>query len=104
MEIIDDLVKIMNLPTEQRDSLVQCIVGLCKGQQPPHPYYFLQMKEDITTDADKAKEYFRQTQGEIPSWLYTSINWKQVYEKLCKEGLLIQSPNGTLMKVKASKY
>ena len=104
MELIEELVKIMSLPEEQRDNLVQAIVGLCKGQQPPHPYYYLEMKKDITTEADKAKEYFNQTQAEIPSWLYTSVNWKQAYAKLCQEGWLLQSPNGTLMKVKASKY
>ena len=104
MELIDDLIKVMALPEEQRESLVQAIVGLCKGSQPPHPYYFVPMKEEITSDADKAKEYFRLTQGEIPAWLYASINWKQAYTKLCQEGLLISSSSGTLMKLKASKY
>lgn len=104
MEIIDDLIKVMTLPEEQRESLVQALVGLCKGPQPPYQYYFVPIKPEITTEADKAKEYFRHTQGEIPAWLYTSINWKQVYDKLCKEGLLIQSSSGTLMKLKASKH
>lgn len=104
MELINELVKVLELPQEQRDSLIQAMVGLCKGPTPSQEHYFIPMDRDISSDPDKAKEYFRMTHEDIPDWLYASVNWSQAYKKLCQEGLLVSSSAGTLMKLKASKY
>lgn len=97
------LCSIMNLPEEQKDSLINALMGLCKAKTFTSEYYFVPMDSSITEDGARAKEYTRITQGELAKWLYSSVNWGQVYKNLCKEGLLIQSSQGILMKMKAGR-
>lgn len=93
------LVSIMNLPEEQKDSLVNALMGLCQRGIPGAKYYYVPMNEEIKEDSARAKEYVRITQGEIAQWLYSNVNWGRVYKDLCKEGWLIQTPQGILMKL-----
>ena len=100
MDYFQLLVSIMNLPEEQKESLVNALKGLCRKGTSGAEYYFEPMKEDIKEDGARAKEYTRITQGEIAKWLYSSINWGQVYKALIKEGLLVPSSAGLLMKLR----
>ena len=94
------LVSIMNLPEEQKESLVNALKGLCHRGTLGAEYYFVPMDKSITEEGAQAKEYTRLTQGEIAKWLYTSVNWGQVYKALIKEGLLVPSSAGLLMKLR----
>lgn len=100
MDYFQLLVSIMNLPEEQKESLVNALKGLCQKEIPGAEYYFVPMDKGITEEGAQAKEYTRISQGEIAKWIYSSVNWGQVYKALIKEGLLVQSPAGLLMKLR----
>ena len=100
MEYLQLLVSIMDLPEEQKARLVNALAGLCQKSGTGSDYFFEPMDKSITDEGAQAKEYTRITQGEIAKWLYSSVNWGQVYKALIKEGLLIQSPAGLLMKLR----
>lgn len=103
MDYFQLLTNIMNLPEEQKDCLVNALLGLCQGKTYSSEFYFVPMDNAITEDNAKAKEYVRITQGEIPKWIYSNVNWGRVYQDLCREGLLVQSSQGVLMKLRARK-
>lgn len=103
MDFFQFLTNIMNLPEEQKDCLVNALLGLCQEKSYSSEYIFRPMDDSIKEDNARAKEYFRITQGEIPKWIYSNVNWGRVYQDLCKEGLLLPSPQGILMKLKARK-
>lgn len=103
MDYFQLLVSIMNLPEEQKGSLVNALIGLCQKGIPGAKYYFVPMDESITEDSARAKEYTRITQGEVAQWLYSNVNWGRVYKDLCREGLLVQSSHGVLMRLNARR-
>lgn len=101
MDLIEGIVKFSSLPTRDQELVIKTLCNLQSNEEVVEERC-VQMDTSITEDSARAKEYFKQSECTVPSWIYSNVNWKQVYKTLLKNGFIIEKEDGTVvMKLKS---
>lgn len=102
MGLVEDIVNFANLSEQEQTLVIKTLRNLqerCNTSE--EGGFYVVMRSDITEESARAKEYFECSLCTVPTWIYSSINWKQVYKTLVKNKFLIEKEDGTvLMKLK----
>lgn len=99
MDIVEGIINFANLPLKEQALVISTLHALQENSGVESERY-VPMDEEIKEDSARAKEYFKRSHCTVPTWIYSSINWKQVYKTLVKNGLLVEKDGSLYMKLK----
>ena len=99
MDLIGGIVQFANLSAQEQALVIKTLRSLQSNVDTAEERYVL-MDVNITEESAKAKEYFNRSFCSVPTWIYSNINWKQVYKTLVKNGFLVEKEDGVYMKLK----
>lgn len=101
MGLVEGIVNFANMSEQEQTLVIKTLRNLQEECNTPEEESYVTMRSDITEESARAKEYFKCSLYTVPTWIYSSINWKQVYKTLVKNKFLIEKEDGTvLMKLK----
>ena len=98
MGLVEGILDFSELSKERQTTVIKTLMAMqqCNDNQSTD----VLMPQTIVEEGARAKEYFRRAGLIVPRWLFSSVNWKQAYSALLKEGLLVNTEEGMVMRFK----
>lgn len=94
MGLVEDIVGFSELSKGRQATVIKTLMAVQQNQEVEE----VLMPDDIVEEGARAKEYFKRASLIVPRWLFSSVNWKQAYSALLKEGLLVNTEQGLMMR------